>query len=167
MPKYILHDHVRPWPNRNLLYLWAATGDYTISSDGSVVTSVNAPKLWHQKKVSRNNVGKWLNSDITFLKNNWRSDQVEVQLVFGYYKLISSGGINFNGNVGVKPNNLGISYGAEFNITMNKAILMETPLFDRCATLSRQADASIDGLKDGYRVYRFGKMEFYLKGEPF
>jgi hypothetical protein len=165
MPQYKLRDHVRPWPNSNKLYLWVATGDYTIDSDGSVQTGYDAPLRWRKKKVSRHNVGKWLSSDLSFIVNDWKAGMVDMHLVFGYHKLFDGDGLTYTGTVGVIPDT-SVKAAVEYTIKQNQAKLLTTPIFDRCATLSRQATAGSYGLKNGFRVYRFDKIEFYLKGTP-
>jgi hypothetical protein len=163
-----LTGNTRTWPYRNYLYLFVMNGDFTVSN-GLIQSSPNVNEVMYDFQVSRRNASNrnWINPGITFLLSNWKESISELRIAAAHKK---SGGkdFTFKGEVGISTDgdetksNLKVSYETR---KVEKSEVMFNVGLDRCAELAFNASDMGFGKRDGYGIYRFDQLEFYLKVE--
>lgn len=168
MPEVRLTGNTRTWPYRNYLYLFVMNGDFTVSN-GLIQSSPNVNEVMYDFQVSRRNASNrnWINPGITFLLSNWKESISELRIAAAHKK---SGGkdFTFKGEVGISTDgdetksNLKVSYETR---KVEKSEVMFNVGLDRCAELAFNASDMGFGKRDGYGIYRFDQLEFYLKVE--
>lgn len=168
MPQYRLHGNTRGWPSNNQLFLWTVVGNVSVASNGTVNISPDTDQIWDEKKVSRKNAKNqnWLNSDVSFIRSNWRQNQVGMRIIVAHRK--SGNEVDIKSEVKVNTDAMGNTTSttettADFSVSEDKAKTMFNVEFDRCSTLSSIKTDGGFGLREDYRVHRFNNFSFYLK----
>ncbi|GGF16695.1 hypothetical protein GCM10011339_00740 [Echinicola rosea] len=171
MPKLRLHHNTRNWPNSNRLFIFAITGDYSIDRNGITNLHQNIDFPWGNEKgfkVSRFSVrkGKWVNSGISYLKQNWKRSQPDLRIMVAARK-DGTGDIDYTGNISIDTNgDFHTDTSAKFSLKTKKhAYMLFNVIFDRCAVMAENGSDGVYGLMDGHHIYHFNGFSFYLAPE--
>lgn len=169
MPQFRLHGNVARWPNANYLFMWTIVGDFTVADNGAINASANINNIWGQSgsghRVSRHNASRenWLNTETSFIKSNWRRSETELRIAVAFQRAIDER-MEISGTVKVDADgNFTGETTASYTLNKWNVIPIFNVAFDRCSTLAKITSDEGFGLRNGYRVYRFGKFGFYLK----
>lgn len=136
MPQYKLTDQTVGWPHPNKLYLWTVVGEFNFDSDGILIPDGDDDIFWNYKRVRRGNVDKWLNSDLSFIRSNWKQHQTEMRIIMAYWKPFSAS-FEAKGSVDMDTDrNFQPDASASFKVTKGSARTLFSVGFDRCATLA-------------------------------
>jgi hypothetical protein len=158
MPGFRLTNSIRPWPHPDQLTLYVVLGTNP-GGNGQINT------LFISREVKRKHAGDWMDSNFSFLINNWVDMQVDMKLLLFNKRPGNSDGVQVT--VHVKTNSQGqteaqyatvgyLSYWQiHFAQTFNKCGTINNPFFDR--GFGQRFYLGVN-----YGIERFGKFEFYL-----
>ncbi|MCO6357718.1 hypothetical protein [Roseivirga pacifica] len=160
-----------PW-NRNLLDLWAISGDdINFDQNNTAILNNSTAKLWHRKQVSKSDGRneRWLSSGLSFLDTNWKEEEVDLYLVISYKSGNDGGTYNANVRTVINKDADGNSTN-ETTTTLDVSVPLAEKFevfhglgYDRCATLAGFTSDNGFGLRDGLGVVGADKMQFTFK----
>lgn len=161
MPEFKLTSSIRSWPHPDRINIVVVLG----TNPGG---NAQSNTVLFEKEVKRKNAGKWLDSNISFLINNWLDRQIDMKLLV--FNRRPSNSDTETVSVNIKTNSNGdtetqTAVVGGWSLTQ----LHFSQTFNKCGTINDPFSDNGFGLRSysgvNYGVERFNKFMFYLVPE--